>query len=117
MSETPALSLDGIKMRVVTTAPNGVVGADTVFVFQQHERVVTAHYSGGRIVAGFLAGVWDGERLPFRYVQIADGETLDSGRSVARVTKLPDGRLRLEEQFQWESKPGTGTNIFEQIAD
>jgi hypothetical protein len=117
MVETVPPSLDGIRMRVVETAANGVVGVDTVFVFQQRGSVVTAHYAGGRIVTGFLAGVWEGALLPFRYVQIADGGRLDSGRSVARVIKLPDGRLRLEEQFQWESKPGAGTNIFEEIAD
>jgi len=104
-------------MRVIETAANGVVSADTIFVFHQRGSIVTAHYAGGRIVTGFLAGVWEGDLLPFRYVQIADGGTLDSGRSVARVTKSPTGRLRLEEQFQWESKPGSGTNIFEAIAD
>ena len=104
-------------MRVVETAANGVVGADTIFLFQQQGLIVTARYAGGRIVTGFLAGVWDGEVLPFRYVQIADGGTLDSGRSVARVTKSVAGRLRLEEQFQWESKPGAGTNLFEEITD
>ena len=104
-------------MSVVATAANGVVGADTVFVFQQQGRVVTARYAGGRIVTGFLAGVWEGDLLQFRYVQVADGGTLASGRSVARVTKSPAGRLRLEEQFQWESQPGSGTNIFEEMAD
>lgn len=115
MAETPPLSLDGIKMRVIETAANGVVGTDTIFVFEQRGLVVTAHYAGGRIVAGFLAGVWNGDQLPFRYVQIADGGVLDSGQSVARVSRSPNGRLRLEEQFQWESKSGAGTNVFEEI--
>ena len=115
MSQPPPVSLDGVKMRVVATAANGVVGAGTIFVFEQQGCVVTARYSGGRITAGFLAGTWDGSRLAFRYVQVTDGDSIDSGQSVAHLTRSPEGRLRLEENFQWESRAGAGTNIFEEI--
>ena len=104
-------------MRVVTTAANGVVGADTIFLFRQQGRVVTSTYAGGRIAAGFLAGKWEEGRLFFRYVQIATDEQVESGRSTAEPTRTPDGRLRLTEHFQWESKPGSGTNVFEEIQD
>jgi len=115
MSQTPPASLDGVKMRVINTAANGVVGVDTVFAFQQTGRVVTAHYAGGRIASGFLAGTWEGDRLHFRYVQVSDGETVDSGQSVATLVRTPAGRLRLEERFAWATKPGSGVNIFEEI--
>jgi hypothetical protein len=115
MAEAPLFSLDGIRMRVVATAASGVVGADTIFSFSQRGLVVTAHYAGGRITAGFLAGRWEADRLVFRYVQVADGESVDSGQSVARVTHSPGGRLRLEESFQWETRTGSGTNVFEEI--
>ena len=102
-------------MRVITTATHGVVGVDTIFHFRQQGEIVTAHYVGGRITAGFLAGKWESARLAFRYVQVADGASVDSGQSVAQVTRSPEGRLRLEECFQWESRDGSGTNIFEEI--
>jgi hypothetical protein len=28
---------------------------------------------------------------------------------------LPDGRLRLDEQCHWESRPGGGTSVVEEI--
>jgi hypothetical protein len=115
MGESSPASLDGVKMRVITTAPNGVVGADTIFTFQQRGRVVTAHYVGGRIVSGFLAGTWQGDQLHFRYVQVADADTIDSGQSVATLTRSSAGRLRLEERFEWATKPGSGVNVFEEI--
>jgi len=116
MAENAPVSLDGVKMRVISTAANGVVGADTIFVFEQRGRTVTANYSGGRIAAGFLAGNWEGDVLRFRYVQVSDGEAIDSGQSAARLSRSPAGRLRLEERFQWESKAGEGLNVFEEIA-
>ena len=112
---TSRITLDGLKMRVVTTATSGVVSADTVFEFQQQGMVVTARYAGGRIMAGFLAGKWEKGRLPFRYVQVTNDGAVESGRSVGHVSRLPDGRVRLEEHFQWESKQGSGTNVFEEI--
>lgn len=116
MPESPPPSLDGVKMCVITTAANGVVGADTVFVFRQQGRIVTSSYAGGRIVAGFLAGRWEQDgRLFFRYAQVTVDESVESGRSFAALTHSPVGKLRLEENFVWESKPGSGTNVFEEI--
>jgi hypothetical protein len=115
MAELPLPSLDGVRMRVVATAANGVGGADTLFVFKQQGGVVTSAYAGGRIAAGFLAGKWEHGRLFFRYVQITTDEQVESGRSEAKLTRSAGGRLRLEEHFQWESKPGSGTNVFEEI--
>lgn len=116
MPDSPPPTLHGIRMRVVATAANGVVGADTVFVFQQRGRLVTASYAGGRIVAGFLAGRWEQDgRLFFRYAQVTVDESVESGRSFATLARTPMGKLRLEENFVWESKPGSGTNVFEEI--
>lgn len=112
--ESLSLSLDGVKMRVITTAANGVVGRETIFDFHQEGRVVTAPYRGGKILAGYLAGVWEEALLHFRYVQVTVDHVVQSGSSTARVSRSAAGRLRLEENFQWEAG-GTGTNIFEEI--
>ena len=114
MPDAPLPSLDGVKMCVITTAANGVVGRETIFEFRQQGRVVTAPYRGGKILAGYLAGIRAGERLEFRYVQVTAGEVVQSGSSTARLARSATGRLQLEEKFQWETG-GTGTNIFEEI--
>ncbi len=31
------------------------------------------------------------------------------------ISKTNDGRIGLLEHFQWESREGTGTNVFEEI--
>lgn len=101
-------------MHVITTAANGVVGRETIFEFRQAGRVVTAPYRGGKIVDGYLAGVWENDLLQFRYVQVTADQVVQSGSSTARLSRSAAGRLRLEEDFQW-ADGGAGTNIFEEI--
>jgi hypothetical protein len=111
------MNLHGKTMRVVQTAPNGVVGKGTVFRFTQVGSIVEASYSGGRIAVGHLVGILEGELLSFRFCQISDRAHIDGGASQGRLEVLSDGRLRLVESFSWESREGTGVNIFEEIAD
>ena len=104
-------------MRVVQTAPNGVVGNETIFRFSQAGSVVEARYSGGRIVTGYLVGILQEDSLSFRYCQVSDGVRIDGGASSGRLESLSDGRLRLVESFTWDSRGGDGgVNIFEEIA-
>jgi len=102
-------------MHVVQTAPNGVVGRDTVFKFYQVGDVVTASYSGGRVRVGYLVGILKGDRLSFRYCQVSDEDHVDGGSSNARIESVDGGRLRLIESFKWESRDGSGENIFEEV--
>jgi hypothetical protein len=36
---------------------------------------------------------------------------------VSTITTLPDGRLRMDETWQWESRPGSGTSAVEEVPD
>jgi hypothetical protein len=110
------MNLHGRRMRVVQTAPNGIVGIDTVFHFHQTGAVVEARYVGGRIAVGCLVGIFDGDVLSFRFCQISDGVQIDGGASQGRLEKMSDGRLRLVESFTWESRRGKGVSIFEEVA-
>lgn len=103
-------------MRVAATAASGVVNAETIFTFQQDGTLVSCPYRGGRIVSGFLVGFWQTpERLHWRYVQAEDDGTISSGRADVTVSRTAAGKLRLVEHFTWESKPGAGTNAFEEL--
>jgi hypothetical protein len=65
---------------------------------------------------GFLLGTRDGDEIDFRYVQgNGDGQT-SSGHCQSRLEPMGDGRIRMHETWQWESKPGSGTSLVEELA-
>ena len=107
-------SLDGARMWVVSTDAAGEVNRETTFEFTQTGQVVSARYTGGAIRLGYLVGVRDSERIEFRYAQVDDAGRVDGGHSTAELTLLEDGRYRLVEHFEWESRVGRGTNVFEE---
>jgi hypothetical protein len=111
----PSISLNGIQMRVVSTAQNGVVNAETLFTFRQDDAAVSAHYAGGKVRMGYLVGILSPEELRFRYAQLDTEGNLEGGYSTCEISRTPEGRIRLLEHFQWESREGSGTNIFEEV--
>lgn len=108
-------SLDGLTFAPVADQAPGQVGTRTRFTYHEQDGVVWAEYEGGDIVRGHLVGTRAGDRLDFRYVQLKrDGGTA-CGHCVSTVRDLPDGRVRLEETWEWESRPGSGTSVVEQL--
>ena len=107
-------NLDGLTMFVSTTAANGVVSGDTRLHFMQRGERVAARYAGGRVLRGWLVGEWDGDVLRFRYAQREDS-SIHGGQSVCTVEERPDGRVRLIEHFSWSTRPGRGTNVFDEL--
>ena len=77
--------------------------------------MVWARYQGGAVRLGFLVGVRDGDSLEFRYSQVNNAGETSNGRCSTTISTLADGRLRLEEAWAWESKPGAGTSVSEEI--
>jgi hypothetical protein len=108
------VSLDGRIFRVVETAAGGEAGEATVFEYHEEGDLVWARYEGGAVRLGFLVGRRDGDRLEFRYSQLNAGGETSSGRCATTISVFPDGRLRLDEVWAWESKPGTGTSAAEE---
>lgn len=110
------LSLDGRTLVGAENSDSGEVSADTEFRFEQDGERIYAHYAGGTVVDGHLVGTFDGERWDVRYVQVnADGETA-TGHSVGVVTLLDDGRVRVEDEWRWESREGSGESVLEEVA-
>ena len=102
-------------MRVVSTADKGVVAAETLFTFTEEGSLVSAHYCGGRVRLGHLVGIRSANELRFRYVQLDVDGRLDSGCSQCEIGSTRDGRVRILEHFSWDTREGSGTNIFEEI--
>ncbi|MDI9888048.1 hypothetical protein QMZ92_27690 [Streptomyces sp. HNM0645] len=110
-----ARSLDGLVLAPVADQAPGQVGARTRFTYHEDGGRIWAEYAGGDVVRGHLVGTREGDRLDFRYVQLGQDGTTSSGHCVSTVVDLPDGRVRLEETWEWESRQGCGTSVVEEL--
>ncbi len=108
---------DNKTFRSVTNTTNGEVGGDTVFHYHQQDRIVWAEYAGGAIVRGFLiATVQADDRLDMRYQHVNRRGELMTGRCHSTPERLPDGRLRLHERWQWTSgDESSGESIVDEV--
>ncbi|WP_416841580.1 hypothetical protein [Haloferax sp. DFSO52] len=110
------ISLDGRTLVGVANSEDGEVSSDTRFEFEQEGERVYAHYSGGDIVDGHLVGTFDGSEWDIRYSQINSNQETASGHSVGTVELLDDGRIRVEDEWEWESQEGSGESVLEEVA-
>ncbi|WP_371502237.1 hypothetical protein OG871_34565 [Kitasatospora sp. NBC_00374] len=108
-------SVDGLVFAPVARAEHGEVDGSTRFAYHEQDGVVRASYSGGEIVHGRLVGTRSGDTLDFRYVQLNRSGETSSGHCVSLLSRLPDGRLRLDETWRWESREGSGTSAVEEV--
>lgn len=111
--DTP--QLDGVRMRAVKTGCGGVVNTDTILQFSQLGECICGRYEGGTILLGYLVGRMIAGQLEFRFSQLGHDGSLDAGYSRCDLEQLDDGRMRLIENFLWQSREGTGVNVFEEI--
>ncbi|MGW0208530.1 hypothetical protein ACWDZ8_22905 [Streptomyces sp. NPDC003233] len=108
-------SLDGLILAPVADQAPGQVGTRTRFAYHEEDGAIWAEYAGGDVVRGHLVGTREGDRLDFRYVQLKTDGTTSAGHCVSTVVELPDGRVRLEETWEWESQAGAGTSVVEEV--
>jgi Acetyltransferase (GNAT) family len=110
---TPS-AVDGRVFRSLGAVEGGQVTADTEFRYRELDGMVWASYDGGAIRHAHLVGTRADDRLDFRYVQLLRDGTTATGRCTSTIETLPDGRLRLHEQWAWESQSGEGTSVVEE---
>ncbi|ELZ88503.1 hypothetical protein C453_01525 [Haloferax elongans ATCC BAA-1513] len=111
------LSVDGRVFKSVSNDADGDVGGETYFWFEQTDDLIHARYHGGSVRLGHLVGHHLGDTLDFRYTHVTvDGDTA-TGHSVDRIERLDDGRLRLHEEWEWDSKPGSGSSVLEEVPE
>ncbi|MBV0903503.1 hypothetical protein [Haloarcula salina] len=113
---TEEISLDGRTLVGTANTEDGEVSSDTRFQFEQEGERIYAHYSGGDIIDGYLVGTFDGREWDIRYSQINSEYDTASGHSVGTVTLLDDGRVRVEDEWEWESQDGSGESVLEEVA-
>ncbi|SDQ32211.1 hypothetical protein [Arthrobacter crystallopoietes] len=107
--------IDGKVFAAVANTASGEVGRTTSFHYRQDGRMIWAEYSGGAVVRGYLVGTRDGDRLDFRYSHLNINLQTANGVCASKLEVLDDGRIRLHETWQWESRPERGTSVVEEI--
>ncbi|WP_329164154.1 hypothetical protein OHB49_30625 [Streptomyces sp. NBC_01717] len=112
-----ARSLDGLVLSPVADQAPGQVGTRTRFTYHEEKGAIWADYAGGEVLRGHLVGTRTGDRVDFRYVQLKQDGTTSSGHCVSTVVGLADGRVRLEECWEWESQEGSGTSVVEELTN
>jgi hypothetical protein len=108
-------SLDGRRFRAVGDVDGGEVEAATVFTYHERDGEIWAEYAGGRVKRGYLVGTREGDKLDFRYTQLNTAGETNSGHCVSTVEHMADGRLRLSETWEWESRTGSGTSVLAEL--
>lgn len=108
--------------RIFTAAENsatGEVNRATLFHYRQQADIVWATYSGGQIVFGTLVAKVDSQdNLDMRYQHINDSGKIMTGECKSVLEILPDGRLRLHENWRWTSGDlSGGSSILEELKD
>lgn len=115
MSPSSVPSVDGRDF-AGQAVEGGEVGADTVFHYREADGEIWASYSGGQVRRGYLVGRREGDTLDFRYVQLNVNHETSSGHCATQLELLDDGRIRMHETWEWESRPGTGTSVVEKVS-
>lgn len=110
---------EGRRFRPTENEGAGEVGPETVFEYNQEGDVVRATYGGGGVRSGVLIGRADSEgNLDARYAHVNAAGGLMTGECRSRPEALPDGRLRLHEEWRWTSGDGSsGRSVVEEIGD
>lgn len=113
-----AIDYHGRVFRPLSNTAGGQVTGGTIFRYSQAGNLLTAHYSGGGIRHGQMTGTVDeAGNLEFCYHHLTDAGELRSGICRSRPALLPDGRIRLEEEWRWTyPEGGQGRSVVEEIA-
>lgn len=111
------INYDNRKFRSNENTENGEVSAETIFHYHQKDGIVWATYEGGSIQFGTLiAKVREENHLEMRYSHVNTNGELKTGKCHSSPEILPDGRLRLHENWQWTGQDqSSGQSIIEEI--
>lgn len=100
----------------ISNTDNGETSNETIFHYKQVGNIVTATYSGGKIIQGHLIGLVDSfGNIEMRYHQVNDKNELMTGICKSKHEILANGKIRLHEAWEWTSgDKSTGTSIIEE---
>ena len=96
------INLDKKTFKALSNSDNGEVSDDTTFYYSQKDNIISVEYKGGDILKGNLIGkqLEDG-RFEFVYHHINVDGKLKIGKCLSNATLLDDGKIKLQEEWQW----------------
>lgn len=100
----------------ISNTENGETSSETVFHYKQVGNLLTSEYSGGKIKYGHLIGLVDENgNIEMRYHQVNDKGELMTGICYSKPERLPNGKIRLHECWEWTSgDKSEGQSIIEE---
>lgn len=112
----PDWSYDGRVFGLIENSPNGDNRPGVTFRYRQSGNRVWATYRGGEVSFGTLvARVHADGELDMRYQHWSPGG-IRTGRCRSTPEWLPNGRLRLHEEWQWTNGDGSsGRGVVEEM--
>lgn len=105
------------RFRPVSNTENAETSSETIFYYKQEGNILTCEYTGGQIIKGqLIAIVADNGHIDMRYHQINNKGELMTGICKSKPEILPNGKIRLIENWQWTSGDySRGQSILEEI--
>ena len=105
------------KFKPISNTENGETSEETIFYYKQVGSILTADYAGGKIKKGHLIGLVDENgNIEMRYHQVNSKNELMTGICKSRPEIMPNGKIRLHEEWQWTSGDRTkGKSMIEEI--
>ncbi|MEL6559535.1 MAG: hypothetical protein AAFQ94_15195 [Bacteroidota bacterium] len=81
---------------------NGLSSNETIFHYFQDGSTITGKYKGGSIVSGLIIGKQtDESKIELLYQCLTTDGELKAGESKGTVSQMPDGKLKLEFDWNW----------------
>jgi hypothetical protein len=113
----PGLDLNSRLFIAAANTPNGDVDGTTLFRYRQQGDRIWATYDGGSVRFGSLVARGDAEGcLDMRYQHVGPGGVFRTGTCLSKPEVLPDGRIRLHEEWQWTNGDRShGTSLLEEV--
>lgn len=115
--ESALINFNNRSFRAVQNTENGETSAETVFHYHQEDNILTAEYSGGKIIKGHLIGLVDeAGNINMRYHQVNSLGELMTGICKSKPELLKNGKIRLHETWEWTSGDRSkGKSIVEEL--
>lgn len=111
------ISYNGKVFRSIENTSNGEVSGDTIFHYFQSENILSASYAGGSIRQGSIIGIVNSDgSLDFSYQHVNNKGEICTGRCHSIPNILADGRIQLQEDWQWTSGDcSSGRSIVQEV--
>lgn len=105
------------KFRPLLNSENGEVSEEMIFHYKQENDILTCSYRGENIIKGHLLGIVETNgTINMCYHQVNKKGVIMTGICQSRPELLPNGKIRIYEEWQWTSGDKTkGESILEEV--